>query len=191
VGGPGCDFGETQGFKCKSAWLRLWGWIWATGSKSSGQDLMQVGVLGLTVHLTGWPGVEVDLSRRSRDAKEKMALGFTNRDGDDTGTLSGERRAPRWPPEAARATRRGGRRGGAAAELRRGRLVDGVRGQPNKQHQGVPYHAADLRSSAKRPDGGKTTTDRTAARRAHDGGARVRWRWLGARDWAARGPTAP
>jgi hypothetical protein len=31
----------------------------------------------------------------SSGAKEKTALGFTNRDGDITGTLSGEQRAPR------------------------------------------------------------------------------------------------
>jgi hypothetical protein len=39
---------RNSGFLSKSARLRLWGWIWATGSKSSGQDLMRVGVLGLT-----------------------------------------------------------------------------------------------------------------------------------------------
>jgi hypothetical protein len=82
----------------------------------------------------------------SGGALAKKALGCTNQCGDNTKTLSGERRTLRCPAGAATVTRDGGRRGGAATELRRGRLVDAAHGKPNKPHQEAPYLTTKLRS---------------------------------------------
>jgi hypothetical protein len=110
--------------------------------------------------------------------RRKRRCGCTNRCGDSARTFSGERRTLWCPPEAATATRDGGRRGGAATELRRGRLVDVVHGHPNKQHQEASYLTAMLRSgtkeSGRRRRRGSTRRRSTGQRQRGD--PRV-WRW--------------
>jgi hypothetical protein len=75
-------------------------------------------------------------TRRRRDGEwrhaEKKALGCTNRCGDCTRTTASGRRTRRWAPGAMGTARRGGRRGGAAAEVRRGRAGDAVHTDANK-----------------------------------------------------------
>jgi hypothetical protein len=85
----------------------------------------------------------------------------------DAGTAPGRRRAAGehddGPP---------GRRGrlDAAAELRRGRLVDVVHGKPNKPHQEVPYLTAKLRSGTT-GTGRRRRCSSTAARHGIGGDA--------------------
>jgi hypothetical protein len=102
MGGPGCEQGKSQGFFSKNAQLKLWRWIWATGSKSSVQDLMRVGVLGLTgmgrsdqsrgaIWAAGWGIDGPDLAR----AATAVGCGRRGRQSGGAAPASGGARASR------------------------------------------------------------------------------------------------
>jgi hypothetical protein len=145
VEGYFCETEKTRGFICKSARLRIRGWIGSVGSRSSGSDLKRART-GVDRYVAGLTG---GVARSEASGCHRTALVLRER----AAAASGRRRGKAWRRAAAsggaEAKRRWGapfsagtapRRRARAGELDRGttgrrRRGTAAPGEPRRRHQ--------------------------------------------------------